>query len=117
MTNNRLRGIRVLCPTFDAYTILNGGHLPDRQACHALFYYYLRASYNYEKQQNAVVLEGEPDPVFNFKNLYNGVALWYGVSPEEMNAFWNAVDRQVLAMGLPLLPHFLRFFGNEIITE
>lgn len=117
MTKGPISAIRFTCPTFPAYTILQGGHLPDRVACHALFYYYLVASRNYEKERAGIVLEGDPDPVFNYKTLYNSVAHLYGVTPEDMNKYWSAVDRQVLALGIPILPHFLRFHGNEIITS
>ena len=114
MTNDQKSAIKTFAPRFSDLVILNGGKLPDRPACHALWYYFVTARRNWEKQGNPIVLEGDADPEYNYKQLYTSVAFWFGVSPEEMNKYWSAVDDQCLVLGLPILPHSLRFTGIHV---
>lgn len=100
---------------FNAYTIQNGGHLPDVAAAHALFHYYLTARSNQENEQGkgVLLLDGDLDPVHNYKQLWRSIANIHGVDPNDMGKFWPYVDRQAEKLNLPLLAGRPRFDGKE----
>jgi hypothetical protein len=102
-------------PRFDAYTIQNGGHLPNVPAAHALFHYYTMARNNQEQEQGKVrlILEGELDPVHNYEKLWRSVAFLHGVDPNDMGKFWEYVDLQCDELNLPRLTGGPRFDGKE----
>jgi len=96
-------------PTFGAYEQPNGWLIRET-ACHALFYYYLIARHNYEEHiKDPIVYEGDADPETNFKQLFNSIALAYGVAPEKMLQFWSNIDLQCDVLELPKLPEKYRF--------
>lgn len=116
MTNQTFNDIRVELPIFEDYTLANGGFLINEIGCHALFYYYITAMRNLIKQKKNIVLEGEVDPVYNYKQLFISTAKIYGVSPEKMQSYWPAVDGQCQFLGMEKLPLRYRFAGTFIIT-
>lgn len=86
--------------------IFPDGNLTNDIECHALFTYYLRARLNYEKEHAGaqIILEGEVDPEYNYRQLFLSIAQWYQVQPEHMKNYWREVDLQCAAMHLPKLP-------------
>lgn len=91
-------------PTFVAYEAPNGFLMHD-QACHALWYYYITAHNNYiEHIHDPIVLEGDPDVVPNFQQLFTSIATMYGTTPEKMIRFWVNVDHQCRILELTPLP-------------
>ena len=101
-------------PAFDAYNIPEG-YLARDAACHGLWYYYLIARKNYEKEVlDPIVYEGERDPEPNFKQLFSSIALAYGVQPEQMAHYWKHVDMQCWALHLPKLPDEEKYRFNTV---
>jgi len=100
-------------PVFNGY-VRPHGWLDDTFACHALFRYYLSARLAYEHEQaNLTAYEGDKDSGVNYRQLFQGIARWYEVDPEEMVRHWPSVDLQCGLLKLPLLPRRpeLRFDG------
>ncbi len=96
-------------PTFVAYEKPRGWLTHDK-ACHALWYYYIIASNNYREHiADPIVLEGDPDVLPDFSQLFTSIATMYGVQPEEMIKFWVQVDLQCLKMELTELPKHDKF--------
>ena len=50
------------------------------------------------------MLEGDPDCVPNFRQLFTSTAIMYGVQPEQMIKFWGNVDMQCDVLGIGKLP-------------
>jgi len=91
-------------PTFRQYEPPDGC-LISNPACHALWYYYIVAYENYRTYViDPIIMEGDPDPVVNFKQLFSSIALAYGVKPEKMIKFWDKIDAQCFILGIPELP-------------
>ncbi len=91
-------------PTFVPYEQPNGWLIRE-QACHALWYYYVVAHNNYREHiLDPLVLEGDPDTVPNFRQLFTSIATMYGVQPEQMIKFWRNIDMQCVSLELPKLP-------------
>lgn len=116
--------IRFNPPKFAAYSEPLGRLNHDRE-CHALFYYYTLAFVNYEREQNELVLEGDPDVEANYQKLYRNAAMMYNVDIEKMANYWLLVDQEidrqnvirVMEEGkpaLPKLPDALRFVNRKI---
>lgn len=107
-------------PVFAAYTEPLGALSADK-ACHALWYYYLSARHVWETHiADPIVLEGDKDPEYNFKQMFTSIATWYGVTPETMKNFWDRIDKQCDRLGLPKLPDEDRYRFNltpEIRTQ
>ena len=106
--------IVLFMPVFSDHLVQNGGYIPDKPEACALFYYYLLARKAYEETENAIVLEGDPDPTANFKQLYTSVAFIFGVNPEKMGYYWEPVDRECKRADLPLLKLNLRMTGVRL---
>lgn len=105
--------IKFTMPIFQQYLAPEGFLVRDK-ACHALFYYYLIAHNTYETHiKDVIVYEGDPDPQYNFKQMFSSAAACYGVQPEQMVQFWRNVDMQCDLLGLPILPDEERFRFNR----
>jgi len=96
------------------------GWLPRDISAHALWYYYTLARKNWEQENvNPIVMIGEKDPEFNYRQLFKSIAVIYGILPEHMVPHWKSVDMQATAMQLPRLPDEERYRFNrpmEILT-
>ena len=92
------------------------GYLDQHRESHALWYYYLTARNVYETHiEDIVVLEGDVDPPYNFRQLFTSVARMYGVQPEGMGKCWLLVDKQCDLLGLPRMPEGERYrFDSKI---
>lgn len=100
-------------PTFEEYEAPRGW-LKHDPACHALWYYYIVASNNYREHiEDPIVLEGDPDVLPDFSQLFTSIATMYGVQPEKMIQFWVNVDLQCLKMELKELPKHDKFRFNK----
>lgn len=97
--------LRFSVPIFQDYLPPNG-MLDEYLETHALFYYYLLAMRQYQEKIESVpiVLEGNPDPQVDFKQLYLSVARMYEVDPEKMANAWHQIDMQCRILGYPPLP-------------
>ncbi len=101
-------------PTFEAYEIPRGW-LQHDAACHALWYYYITASNNYREHiQDPMVLEGDPDVIPDFSQLFTSIATMYGVQPEAMIKFWSNVDLQCDTLEIFKMPTHDKFRFNKI---
>jgi len=99
-------------PLFLGYMQPNG-FLDQHRESHGLFYYNLIARNTYEKHiLDPVVLEGEKDPVHNFRDVFESVATLYGVQPEAMAKCWDMVDMQCQVLDIPTLPDEERYRFN-----
>ncbi len=100
-------------PTFVEYETPRGW-LQHDQACHALWYYYIVASNNYREHiADPIVLEGDPDVIPDFSQLFTSIATMYGVQPEKMVKFWSNVDMQCRTLKIALLPMNDQFRFNK----
>lgn len=102
---------------FFQYMWPNGGLTNDRET-HALFYFYLLSRKNFEEQNDMIVYEGDPDPQFDYKQLYVSIAKMYNVRPENMANCWKEVDYTCFVHNLPKLPEQSRLrqcFRPEVI--
>lgn len=91
------------------------GFLDPHPACHALWRYYLSARQTWETHvKDVIVLEGEKDPAYDFKQLFTSIAQAYGVQPEHMVKFWPNVDMQCVSLALPKLPDEDQYRFNRI---
>ncbi len=98
-------GTYLQAPIFDMYIMPHGFLTPDPIE-HALFYYYVNARKVYEDfiLDTPIVMEGETDPEYNFRQLFTSTAGLYNVDPEDMTKAWSVIDRQCDALSLPKLP-------------
>ncbi len=106
ITDTKFKGRRVLMlhpRGFPEYTQPNG-FLIDDVACQGLFHYALIARNNYEQETQGIVLEGDRDPEFNYKQLFMSIATMYATTPERMVRFWQNVDMQMTVLKLPKVP-------------
>jgi hypothetical protein len=94
----------------------HGWLLPD-MACHALMRYAMLARVNYDRQNETIKYEDEPDEVFNYKQLFLSIATIYGVAPENMIKYWRNIDMQFNAMGAQKIPDHLRFINTPSIKS
>ena len=101
-------------PLYEQLIPENGGFLPRDISAHALWYYYLIARTNWEKEMDPIVLEGDIDPVYDYKQLFTSVAIIYGTTPEVMVKHWPQVDFQATMLGVPKLPNEDRYRFNRI---
>lgn len=101
---------------FPGYIVPNG-FLDRNRESHALWFYYLHARGTWENnvQNNPWVYEGDLDPGFNFRQLFNSIALIYGVEHSAMAKCWPMIDLQCLALQLPTLPDEERYRFNRAI--
>ena len=98
---------------FDAY-LAPDGFLGDEPGCHALFYYYLLARKTLEETEiDPFVYEDEKWPESNFKQLFQSIAIMYGLEPEQMLPFWVNVDMQCDLLRLPKMPDVDRLRFNK----
>lgn len=109
------RTFRFDYPIFEQYNTPNG-FLAPATACHALFWYALIARRAYEEnvQGWAHQYEGNLSNTTNFRDMYLSVAFLYGVTPEEMQRYWPAVDMQFVALNLPQLPKEDRYRHDSV---
>lgn len=97
---------------YTVHTTPYGGHLPfNEKAAHALWHYTMIALCNLQSERTNIVMIGQPDPVYNYKQLFTSVATQYGVTPEEMSNFWGLVDQELARCELPKLPDDPRIRG------
>lgn len=106
-------------PLFVGYMVPNGylGTAPEE---HALFYYYVHARKVYEDHvlNEPIVYEGDKDPEYNFRQLFESVAGLYDCNPDGMSRAWDVVDKQAIALGLPLLPMEYQYrFDNKLLQS
>jgi len=100
-------------PTFEEYETPRGW-LQHDPACHALWYYYITASNNYREHiEDPIVLEGDPDVIPDFSQLFTSIAMMYGVQPEKMIQFWSNVDMQCRTLEIVLMPMNDKFRFNK----
>ena len=85
------------------------GFLRPDVACHALWHYYITAVDNFKKEFDTLYYEGDPDPTFNYKQLFTSIAQMYDVRPEEMEKYWANVDMQCVSLHLTKLPDASRY--------
>ncbi len=101
-------------PIFLGYMAPNG-FLDEHPESHALWNYYLCARGAYERTiKDVIVLEGDPDPAANFKQLFVNMAQLYGVQPEAMAKCWRQVDMQCDLINMPRLPDEDRYRFNSV---
>lgn len=106
-------------PLFVGYMIPNG-HLGTAPEEHALFFYYVHARRVYEEliRDEPIVYEGDPDPQYNLRQLFESIAGMYDCKPEEMAKAWKPVDNQAIALGLPLLPFEYKYrFDPKLLNS
>lgn len=98
-----------------SFLIAPNGFLTHDKECHALWHYYTLARRNYEEEfkDTLIIYEGDPDPVYNNRQLFMSIATAYGVQPERMIKFWKNVDMQCTVSDLPKLPDEDRFRFNH----
>lgn len=100
--------------------IMPNGFLDRSRESHALWFYYLHARRTWEEfvQHDPIVYEGELDPGFNFRQLFESTARMYGVRPESMAKCWGMIDMQCRALQLPKLPDEERYrFDRAIVLN
>lgn len=93
------------------------GWMEEHPACHALLYYAMIASKNVIEQKELRehgTYEGEPERVYNYKQLFLSCATLYGVSPEEMTKYWSNVDMQMWRLGAPRVPKEEQYRFNTV---
>ena len=113
--SEKLRGITFNNFVFRQYEMPNG-YLSPPLACHALWYYYLIARNNYERNSvDPIVYEGEPDPEPNFRQIFSSIATIYGIQPENMVHYWTNVDMQCDALDLPRMPDEEKYRFNQTV--
>ena len=116
MADGRKMVVQFHAINFSPYNQPSGWLINDR-ACHALFYYYLIARNNYEREMvDPIVIEGHVSEHYDYKGLFQRVAQIYGVDPERMLRFWSNVNMQAEMMALPLLPDEDRYRHNAIMN-
>lgn len=104
------------------------GRLVDTPECKALFYYYTVAIQTWKKEETALVLEGELDPIGNYERLFRNAAKMYHADVEKMANYWmlveKEIDRQSVALvlqkgghALSKLPEMLKFRNKKIEIE
>lgn len=106
-------------PLFVGYMYPNG-YLGTQPEEHALFYYYVHARRIYEDNilNSPIVYEGDKDPEWNFRQLFESVAGMYDCNPDSMSRAWDVVDKQAIALGLPLLPFEYQYrFDNKLLNS
>ena len=112
--SNKYRGIRFEMPMYRKY-IKPLGFLTEEKECHALWHYYVTARLVYETHvETPIVLEGDADPVTNFKQLFMSIAFTYQVQPEHMVKFWGNIDMQCHMLQLPKLPDMDIYRFNKV---
>lgn len=101
-------------PIFTAY-IVPYGYLDSNRESHALWYYYVVARQAYETHVlDQIVLEGDKDPVANFRQLFTSVARMYGVEPEAMAKCWDRIDAQCDLINCPRMPDEERYRFDRV---
>lgn len=92
-------------------------HLSAEMPCHALFYYTLMVESSIIPNDNALVVEGMPDPYTNATNLFKSVARLYGVDdPDQLTHYWIEVNSQRRALGEARIPDKYQI-GNPLLTS
>ena len=85
---------------YDDFLLIRGGFLPNANEAHALMYYAFQAVKIRASRGNIPVLEGDPDPTENPKQVFTSVATWYGVDPHKMSNYWQPVNAQLQVLGI-----------------
>lgn len=108
------RNIKFDPPYFMGYIYPNG-NLDSFPETHALWNYYLAARGTYERTVvDPLVLEGQKDPVGNYRQLFESIATMYGVTPSQMAKCWQMIDNQCDYLRLPKLPNEERYRFDRI---
>ena len=95
-------------PIFLNYIEPLGGLTKERES-QCCFYYYLLAMNMYEMHTDLIVMEGDPDPEVNYRNLFETLCKLYEVKPEAVAKCWTGVDTTCFMFGLPKLPDERRY--------
>jgi len=90
------------------------GELSHEMPCHALFFFAMLVDKSILPMDKAVVLEGNPDPVINAKNLYKSVAKMYNVEPDHLCHYWIEVNSQRKKLGMVRIPDKYQL-GNPLL--
>ncbi|HFD32068.1 MAG TPA: hypothetical protein ENJ28_05070 [Gammaproteobacteria bacterium] len=111
------QGTHIEAPIFDMYIMPYGFLTPDPIE-HALFFYYVNARKVYEDfvLDTPIIMEDEADIEYDFRSMFISTAALYDVSPEAMTKAWSVIDRQALALNLPLLPNEYQYRFTESPT-
>jgi len=119
MTLNRQipGGVVLDLPYYVEYLQKNGGQLPQDMGAHALWHYYVTARLAYEQivLGETPVYEGERDGVFRPMDIMRAISMLYGLEPDTIAQYWDAVERQRRALGLSSnadLPEQYKFKSN-----
>jgi len=110
------KGVEFECIIFEEY-MKPYGYLDANKETHALFWYYLNARKAYDKHidRMEVILEGDKDPVVNFRQLFESIAFQYGANVETMALGWPMVDAQCELLGFPKMPLGYQFRFQNIL--
>lgn len=81
------------------------GYLPKDHAAHALWAYYIDAHKAYRTVGKSIddqrILEGTPWHNTHYEQQARTIAMWYGVTMDEMAKYWPAVRLEIMRSGLP----------------
>jgi len=109
--NKTLAGVTLDPQVWPELTKEHGkGMLAHHPACYALWFYYGLGYDSYTRRiRDKILLEGEPEPVTNHKQLFKSASMLYGVEPEEMVRFWPYVDAECRRQWIPIMPDPYKF--------
>lgn len=93
-----------------------GGKLPKAMPAHALFYFTMLVEKSVMPADNALVVEGSPDPVTNTRNLFKSVAMMYNIKPSSMERYWIEVNLQRKQLGMQRIPEQYQL-GNMLVIR
>ena len=113
--NNGAFTITMQPQLFNDY-LMPKGWLVNEMGCHGLFFYYLRARNNFEQETGGIILEGENDPKYNYRQLFTSTSLCYGISPDNMVNYWHNIDMQCDKLNLPRLPDLEKYRMNRTVV-
>ncbi len=93
------------------------GYLPRDHAAHALWTYYRDAHLAYRTVGKSIddqrILEGDPWHNTHYEQQARTIAMWYGVTIDEMTKYWPAVRLEIMRCGLPEARWEYVGFGKE----
>lgn len=94
------------------------GMLIHNPACYGLWFYYgLGYSVYVNKIKDKLLMEGEPEPITNHKQLFSAASMLYGSEPEEMIRFWPMIDAECTRQFIPIMPALYKFNSPIIISR
>jgi hypothetical protein len=78
------------------------GRLPRDLPAHALWYYYILAMRQYDRAKKNLVYEDELSEIFDVnraRDILQAVSNMYGTPIQEMIKYWDAMEKQRIALG------------------